>query len=74
MNELEWMLELRSDAHKNGLLSRFRSQTYQFWHRVYSEGVEPNVRSVISWALADPERFKDLQETEQKAEMMQIAA
>jgi len=74
LDVVTWLQTLQSDAARNGLSARFRSRSVAFWFTVYLDGVQPQIRPVIAWALEDPERFQDLRETEQSSVWMQRAA
>jgi hypothetical protein len=68
-----WIIQLAVDAAQKGLSHRLRSISAPIWLRIYQEGVQPSVRAICDWAAQDPERFKDLRETETE-HTFQIAA
>ena len=71
---LFWLHNLRQDASQNGLSHRVGSRTAAFWFKVYSDGVQPEIRAVIDWARTDPDHWIDLRETETSVDYFQRAA
>ena len=70
---LFWLHQLRADARLNGCSRRTDATVATIWFKIFLEGVEPNVRSILAWCLADPERFADLRETEKELSMANIS-
>jgi len=64
MDFYHWLICLSRDCVKLGISHRLRADCVKTWAKVWSAGVPPSVESICRWAVADPERWEDLRETE----------